>query len=159
MRRVWSVSAENTTGRNHSQWRSATLHRVNLYGGSLGTQSETIAGVKSILRSTRRVVLRNIKSVEIIEVSLNFPAILNRIPKRDENVFNSFSEYRNRMKVSAARTPARERYVDGFALSLLSLRVDTQNVSWLLELLFNIQSERLHLKRKRWTILHRDASD
>src|SRR6266498_439929 len=112
---VRRIAAKDSAGSYHSQGRTTALHRMNLHGRGLRTQSKTLAGVKRILRSTRRMIVRNVQCVEVIEIRFDFASVLNRIPERHENVFDSFPDHSDRMKMSASWPPAGKGDVYGFA--------------------------------------------
>src|SRR5438309_521456 len=110
--RVRRVTTKNPARRDHANRRTTALHGVYLHCRGLRAQSKSIHRVERVLRCARRVVLRNVQGVEIVEVGLNLPVVLNRIAKSDEGVLDSLTQERDWMKMPAARPSAGKRYVN-----------------------------------------------
>src|ERR1041385_2781031 len=71
VRRIRSIATKHTPRRDHAHRNTPTLHCVNLDGRSLRTKREPVSGVKRVLLGARRMVIRNIERVEIVEVGFN----------------------------------------------------------------------------------------
>jgi len=98
------VPPEDFTRSNYSQRWSPSLHGVDLNIRGLRSQGKTIFKVESILRTSCRMVCRNVQSFEIEEISLNFWTILDRVSHRHKDVFDSLTKKRDGMRV-ACREP------------------------------------------------------
>src|SRR5437763_11329270 len=116
VRRVGRVASEDPTGRDDAERRTPTLHRVNLHGRSLRAERQAVGRVESVLRRARRVQFRYVERGEVVELRLDFWAVLDRVAHRDEDVFDALAQKRYRVQVAAPRTTTGQRHVNALAL-------------------------------------------
>ena len=62
--------------------------------------------------------LRDVERGEVVELRLDFGAVLDRVAHRDEDVLDALAQKRYRVQVAAARTTTGQRHVNALALSL-----------------------------------------
>src|SRR5687768_3202117 len=111
---VGCIAAKNSSRRNHAQGCAAALHGMDLHRRGLRAQGKAVSRIESVLGRARGMGLRNVQRVEVVEVSLNFPIVLDRITESDKDVFNLFAQERDWMKVTLAQPSPRERDIDTF---------------------------------------------
>src|SRR5712691_6554172 len=121
--RVRRVTTKNPARRDHANWRTTSLHGVYLHCRGLRTQCKSVRRVERVLRCARGVVLRNVQGIEIVEVGLNLPIVLDRVAKSDEDVLDSLTQEGDWMKMPATRPAAGECYVNTLTFSLRSFYV------------------------------------
>src|SRR5215813_2864633 len=157
--RVWSVAAKDSTGSNHSDRRSASLHCVDLNCGRLRAQRQTFGRVESILLSTRGMILRNVQRVEVVEVSFDLAVVFDRIPERDENIFNPLAQKRDRMQMATTRPATGNRDIDAFAFRACCFNQPIKRRFSELDLLEMSCLDLLHQLAKRGALFSGHAAD
>src|SRR5882724_8194133 len=113
--RIRRVATKDPARRNHAHRRATALHRVNLHGRCLRTQSESLSCVEGVLRIACRMARGNIQRVEVVEVSFDLAIIFDDIAERHEDVFDPLAHQSYWMEMSGARTPPRNRNVETIA--------------------------------------------
>src|SRR5262249_51704482 len=78
------------------------------------SKREAVGRVKSISQTSGRMVLRNVKSLEVVEIGFDLPIVLDVISERDEDVFESLAQQSDWMTMSSAWAAARQSDVDAF---------------------------------------------
>src|ERR1700749_3721278 len=116
--RVRRVAAEDPARRDDTQRRLTLLHRVNLHGGRLRAKAQAVRRVEGVLRRARGVQLGEVERGEVVEASLDFRAVFDRVAHRDEDVFDALAQERYRVKVAATLAASGQRHVKALALGL-----------------------------------------
>src|SRR5215213_2205439 len=100
---IWSVTTKHTARRDHPDRHATTLHRVDLHGRCLRAKRKPIGGIERVLPRARRMVLRNVERIEVIEVLFDLAIVFNSVSERNEDIFEALAKQGYRMTMTGAR--------------------------------------------------------
>src|SRR5688572_8318452 len=135
VRRVWRIATEDASGRDHPHRYTTPLHGVNLNRRGLRAKREAFSRVERVLRRARRVMVRNVERVEVVEIGFDLAIVFDGVTECDKDVFDALAQQGDRMAMAGARATSRHRHVDNLASSPLRLYMVLQACFDLLDLL------------------------
>ena len=131
------VGAEYAARRNDADRGLGLLHDADLHAGGLAAQKDILVDIEGILLISCRMSLRNIQSLEIVDVILYFRTIDYFIAHARENPLQLFSGNGIRMAVADDISLCRQGDIDGLPLQLCFSGLCRQNRLGLLQPVFN----------------------
>src|SRR5437868_4668552 len=115
MRRVRGIPAEHPSRGDDPQRRLLPFHRVNLDIRCLSPESERIRHVEGVSGVSRGMRGRDVQGVEVVKGGLDFRAVLDRVAHRNEYIFDTLTNKRDRVKVSSRGPGSGQSHIYAFA--------------------------------------------
>src|ERR1041385_6678413 len=105
------------------------------------------------------MVFRNVERGEVIEIRLDLAVVFNHVAERDEDVFETFAQQRDRMPVTETRPSSRQSDVETLARRAFVLNVVFETLLRLVQRLDERRFGRLHELSECSTLLGSNAPD
>ena len=118
VRRVQVIMSEDAPRTDDADWGLLPFHGSNLNGRCVCSQDNVIGDIERVRRIPRRMPGGDVQGLEVVIGSLDFRAVFDRVPHRDENPFHLAPYECDRMSMANPWSRTGQRDVESFPFDL-----------------------------------------